>query len=65
MSRVREILLIWNFRYKNWCYRKLLITLKMFGNWTQSSYKMNVCVVSYFEPLGLRCEMIVIPLGLV
>ena len=28
----------------------------------KSSYKMKVCVVSHFEPLGLRCEMTVMPL---
>ena len=35
---------------------------QVFDSWTQSSYEIKVCVVSHFKPLGLRCEMIVIPL---
>ena len=53
----------WNFGYENWCYRKLRITVNMC--WViglNPVIRKKVCVVSHFKPLGLRCEMIVIPL---
>ena len=37
-------------------------TEQVLSNWTKSSYKIKVCVVSHFKTLDLRCKMTVMPL---
>ena len=49
-------------------FRKLHIySEQVFGNWKKKIQlqEMKVFVVSHFEPLGLRCEMTLMPLHLV
>ena len=63
MLRVREFLLLWNFLYENWLYRKSRITLNRFLVIGINPVTRKVYVFSHFEPSGLRCELIVMPLG--
>ena len=51
-----------NFGYDINDFKNGIYSEHMFGNWTKSSYKMKVCVFSYFEPSGLRCKLTVMPL---
>ena len=63
MWRVREFLLLWNFGYENWQYRKLCITLNKCMVIGLNLVIRKVYVFLHFEPSGLRCELIVMPLG--